>query len=180
MGAIQAGVNQSISIAAMLYTQSGHYEQQKGIKANEAKIKATRDRIDKIRENYGFNKENIPKYMRELGADAFAKVKKQGEELIAPLEEELRQMGDPKIAGQDLGDQLEAAMKNESEHPNENLETEETEEPDSPVAQATKDAEKGVSEARAQKKQMPRYQKMHDKRKIARQKEKENKLKGGN
>ena len=49
MGAIQAGINQSISIAAMLYTQTGQYEQAKKLKrANEAKIKATKTELMKL------------------------------------------------------------------------------------------------------------------------------------
>ncbi len=179
MGAIQSGINQSISIAAMLYTQTGQYEQQKIKKANEAKTKATKTRIDEINKNYGLDKENIPENLKGVEATALTRLQEQGRELITPLEEELRQMADPEIAEQDYSEHFESAIKNEFEHPNENWETEET---DSPAAQATKDAEKGVSEARAQKKQNPRYQIMHDKRKLARQKEKENKLKlkGGN
>ena len=177
MGAIQAGINQSISIAAMLYTQTGHYDQQKIKRVNKAEIKATKTRIDEINKNYGLDKENMSEDLKGVEATALTRLQEQGRELIAPLEEELRQMADPEIAEQDYSEHFESAIKNEFDNPIEDFQTEETE---SPAAQATKDAEKGVSEARAQKKQNPRYQKMHDKRKLARQKEKENKLKGGN
>ena len=175
MGAIQSGINQSISIAAMLYTQTGHYDQQKVKKVNEA----TRARINEINKNYGLDKENMPENLRVIGEKALTELQEQGKKLIEPLEEELRQRADRKMAKQDLKEHFESAMENELEHPTDGIMNPKTKE-ESPAAQATKDAEKGVSEARAQKKQMPRYQKMHDKRKIAREKEKENKLKGGN
>ena len=172
MGAIQAGINQSISIAAMLYTQTGHYEQQKIERVNETEIKATKTRIDEINKNYELDA--IPDKLEGIERETLIKRQAKGRELIEPLQEELRQRADPKIAEQDYHDYFESAVRKEFEHPIENFETKE----ETPAAQATKDAEKSLSEERAQKKQKP------DKRKIARQIEQENKLKlkteGGN